>query len=340
MKALTWDRLTDIKNTVKPYRGTTNRFPVGDRRHNHKDFIAEERNGEQVYVIRYGYGWECKDDHTKEEWLVNQNTNQPNIHERTTNGVTTYESYRTIPRELGIVRSDNTFEFTHYNYGQGDNIMLSNWSRGYFCRSSRHGGMIYRANDIFHPIFKGMRVNCETMMPHKDSEYQVTGKRVSRKDAKEFLNRYTDFYQVNEVMLKTMEWKGYMETAVDVMKSLDLTTENWSLMQDERDKLIKFADENLNTCPLDAGIAFALAYDVMNTYSRVRAFVDPNASSHYVREVELDILFANMKRKLNKELYKRNPSVMKLTEYVPNQPYPPSEWGIDITVNGKEVEQL
>jgi hypothetical protein len=339
MKALTWDRLTDIKNTVKPYRGTTNRFPVGDRRHNHKDFIAEERNGEQVYVIRYGYGWECKDDHTKEEWLVNQNTNQPNIHERTTNGVTTYESYRTIPRELGIVRSDNTFEFTHYNYGQGDNIMLSNWSRGYFCRSSRHGGMIYRANDIFHPIFKGMRVNCETMMPHKDSQYQVTGKRVSRKDAKEFLSRYTDFYQVNEVMLKTMEWKGYMETAVDVMKSLDLTTENWSLMQDEKDKLIKFADENLNTCPLDAGIAFALAYDVMNTYSRVRAFSGVS-NSYYTQAVELDILFANMKRKLNKELYKRNPSVMKLTEYVPNQPYPPSEWGIDITVNGKEVEQL
>jgi hypothetical protein len=224
-------------------------------------------------------------------------------------------------------------------YGQGDNIMLSNWSRGYFCRSSRHGGMIYRANDIFHPIFKGMRVNCDTMMPHKDSEYQVTGKRVSRKDAKEFLNRYTDFYQVNEVMLKTMEWKGYMETAVDVMKSLDLTTENWGLMQDEKDKLIKFADENLNTCPLDAGIAFALAYEVMNTYSRVRAFSGAS-NSYYTQSVELDVLFANLKRKLNKELYKRNPSVMKLTEYVPNQPYPPSEWGIDITVNGKEVEQL
>jgi hypothetical protein len=177
------------------------------------------------------------------------------------------------------------------------------------------------------------------MVPHKDSQYQVTGKRVSRKDAKEFLSRYTDFYQVNEVMLKTMEWKGYMETAVDVMKSLDLTTENWGLMQDEKDKLIKFADENLNTCPLDAGIAFILAYDVMNTYSRVRAFSGVS-NSYYNQAVELDVLFANMKRKLNKELYKRNPSVMKLTEYVPNEAYPPSEWGIDIFVNGKEVEQL
>jgi hypothetical protein len=47
-----------------------------------------------------------------------------------------------------------------------------------------------------------------------------------------------------------------------------------------------------------------------------------------------------MKRKINKELYKRNPSVMKLTEYEPNKAYPPSEWGVDVFVNGVEVEQL
>mgnify|MGYP003336381426 FL=1 len=45
MKALTWARLTDITKTVKPYRGTTNRYPIGDRRHNHKDFVVEERDG-------------------------------------------------------------------------------------------------------------------------------------------------------------------------------------------------------------------------------------------------------------------------------------------------------
>jgi hypothetical protein len=335
MRALTWDRLTEISVSQKPYRGTTNRFPIGDRRHNHKDFLKEERNGEQVYVVRYGYGWECI-EHTKEEYLANQGT----IHERTDGGVTVYESYKTIPRELGIVRPDNTFEFMSMYYGQGDNMMLSNWSRGVFFRSSRHGGMVYKEHvGVFHPIFKGMRLNCDTMMPHKDSEYQVTGKRVSRKDAKEFLNRYTDFYKINEVMLKAMDWKGYMETMSDVVKPLGITTENWGLMNDEKDKLIKFADENLNTAPLDAGIAFALVYDVQNLYSRYRAF-NSDGSNYYSREVELDVVFANMKRKLNKELYKRNPSVMKLTEYVPNQEYPPSEWGVDITVNGKEVEQL
>ena len=334
MRGLSWDRLTEISTSQKPYRGTTNRFPIANRRHNHKDFVVEERNGEKVYVVRYGYSWKSY-QHTKEEWQANQGT----IHVRTDNGVTTYESYKTIPRELGIVRPDNTFEFMSMYYGQGDNIMLSNWSSGYFFRSSRHGGMVYRGNDIFHPIFKGMRVDCTTMMPHKDSQYQVVGKRVSRKDAKDFLSRYKDFYQINEVMLKAMDWKGYMETTSDVMKSLEITTDNWSLSSEDRDKLIKFADENLNTASLDAGIALVLAYDVQNIYSRHRAFVNDN-NSYYNREVELDVVFGNMKRKINKELYKRNPSVMKLTEYVPNEPYPPSEWGVDVFVNGVEVEQL
>jgi hypothetical protein len=199
--------------------------------------------------------------------------------------------------------------------------------------------MVYRGNGIFHPIFKGMRVDCSTMMPHKGSEYKVFGKRVSRKDAKEFLSRYTDFYQVNEVMYKAMEWKGYVETGLDVMSSLGIGTENWGLDSNERKKLIAFADENINTVPLDAGIAYALAYDVQNLYGRLRSQVNP--SGYYSnREIELDVMFSNLKRKLNKELYKANPSVMKLTEYVPYEAYPPSEWGVDIFVNGVEVEQL
>lgn len=334
MKALTWERLTNITKTAKPYRGTTNRYPIGDRRHNTKDFIVEERNGEQVYVIRYGFSWR-EHEHTKEEFLANPST----IHERNSNGVSKYFSYKSIPRELGIVRSDNTFEFTKRGYGQGDNMILSSWSRGYFMRSSRHGGMIYRDNDVFHPIFAGMRVNCDTMLPHESCQYKVVGKRVSRKDAKDFLKRYADFYQVNEVMLKTMEYKGYMETANDVIISLDIGTDSWGLDTNDRKKLMNYAESCINSAPLDAGVAFCLAHDVLNLYNRVRAF-NGNGYSYYNQEVELEVIFSNLKRKLNKELYKANPSVMKLTEYVPNEPYPPSEWGVDVYVDGKEVEQL
>lgn len=336
MKALTWNRLTDITISAKPYRGTTNRYPIGDRRHNHKDFVVEERNGEKVYVIRYGYTWK-EHQHTKEEFDASPST----IHQRGNGADVIYVSYTRLPNEMGIVRSDNTFEFTSKYYGQGENQILSNWSRGWFFRSSRHGGMVYRERGVgvFHPVFQGLRIECDTMMPHKDSEYTVVGKRVSRKDAKEFLTRYTDFYKVNEVMLKAMDWKNFMETSIDVLDSVGITRQNWSLDSLEKKKLVDFAEENLLQAPLDAGIAYALAHDVQNLYSRVRAF-DGNGSSYYNREVELDVVFANLKRKLNKELYRANPSVMKRTDYEPYKEYPASEWGVDVYVNGVEVEQL
>ena len=310
MKALTWERLTNITKTVKPYRGTTNRYPIGDRRHNHKDFVVEERNGEQVYVVRYGFSWK-EHHHTKEEWLANQGS----IHKREYNGDVRYFSYSKVPAEMGIVRSDNTFEFTSKYYGQGDNQILSSWSTGYFFRSSRHGGMIYsnRNTNVFHPIFQGMRLNCDTMLPHESSQYQVVGKRVSRIHAKEFLARYADFYKVNEVMLKATDYKTYMDTVMEILAENSINTDNWTLTTEERNKLIEYGESILNDAPLDAGIAFALAYEVSDMYKRARAR-NGQGYSYYDREVELETVFANLKRKLNKELYKKNPSVMKLTE--------------------------
>jgi hypothetical protein len=176
------------------------------------------------------------------------------------------------------------------------------------------------------------------MQPHKDSIYQVVGKRVNRKEGKEFLKRYEDFYKVNEVMVKAMDYKSYMETACDVVSSLEIPTDTWSLHDGERKKLIMYAESCINSAPLDAGVSFALAYDIKDVWSRVRAFTGAG-SSYYSREVELESIFINLKRKLNNALYRDNPTVMNLIEYQMGSLYPASQWGIDIYVNGKEVEQ-
>jgi len=338
MKALSWNRLTDITKTQKPYRGTTDRYPIGDRKHNTKNFYVSEINGEKVYRITYGTR-HIEHLVTKEVY----DAEPDKYHERTWEDDETkrYCFYEPIPYELGVVRSDNTFEFTAvHGYGQGNNSIISTWSRGFFYSSSRHGGMIYRDNSlgIFHPIFKGMRLEIETMQPHKDSIYQAVGKRVNRKEGKEFLKRYEDFYTINEVMLKAMDYKAYMETACDVVSSLEIPTSDWGLHHSQREKLITYAESCINSAPLDAGVAFALAYDVKDSWSRVRAFSGAG-NSYYSREVELETIFTNLKRKLNTELYRKNPTVMKLVEYKMGSLYPASQWGVDIYVNGKEVEQ-
>jgi hypothetical protein len=338
MKALSWNRLTDITKTQKPYRGTTNRYPVGNRTQNTKNFYVDEINGEKVYRITYGTR-HIEHFVTKEVY----DAEPDKYHERTWMDDETkrYCFYEPIPYELGVVRSDNTFEFTAvHGYGQGNNSVISSWSCGYFFNSSRHGGMVYRDNSrgIFHPIFKGMRMEIDTMQPHKDSIYQAVGKRVNRKEGKEFLKRYEDFYKVNEVMLKAMDYKSYMETACDVVSSLEIDMGKWQLYNDDREKLITYAESCINSAPLDAGVAFALAYDVKDVWSRARASTG-TGHSYYSREVELESVFTNLKRKLNTELYRKNPTVMKLVEYEMGSLYPASQWGIDIYVNGKEVEQ-
>jgi len=336
MKALEWDRLTNISKTQRPFRGTTNRFPIDKRTHNTKCFYIEERNGEQVYVITYGFRHN-EHYHTKEEYEANKG--KIHCREWETDECQKYVTYSPVPRELGIVRSDNTFEFTAPYYGQGDNQIMSMWSRGYFSRSSRHGGMVYgERGSLFHPIFKGMRLNCNTMMPAEGSEYKVVGKRVSRKDAKEFLSGYDDFYKVNEVMFKAMEYKNFMDTVADVAEQVNAKFDSWCLDSDVRRNLYKFFEDNKDTAPLDACCAFVLADDIQNMYRRVREHVKQQAS-YRMEDLELQNLFDNVKRRLNKELYRKNPQCMKLTEYTPYQYYAPSEWGVEVYVNGNEVEQ-
>ena len=74
-------------------------------------------------------------------------------------------------------------------------------------------------------------------------------------------------------------------------------------------------------------------------YSNARGNAHPSKGNYYSREIQLDVLFSNLKRKLNKELYSKNPTVMKPIEHEAGKYYPPSEWGVEVYVDGKEVEQ-
>ena len=54
MKGLSYARFEQITKTTLPYRGTTNRYPVGNRRHNLKNFYVREENGVKVFDVTYG----------------------------------------------------------------------------------------------------------------------------------------------------------------------------------------------------------------------------------------------------------------------------------------------
>lgn len=347
MYRLTWDRLSKIEKDTAPYRGTTNRYPIGNRSQNTKCFYVDEIDGEKVYRITYSYRL-VPTYHTKEEWeedlrkngkdaTINEWTSEQDVSKR-------YRSYKRVPYELGVVRSDNTFEFTaNKGYGQGDNIIMSGMSSGFFSRDSRRGGMVYQeysngTSTLLHPVFKGLRVYCDTMQPHPSSEYKVIGNRVDRKASKVFTDKYKEFYRVNEVMFKVLEWQNILDTAKDVFESCGIDGKSWYLPKAQEQKLIYFADKYLNTSPLESCVAYAVAYDISSFYAKVRSYIEDSNNAYYHNEQGLS-LFDAIKRRLNKNLFMTHPEVFKEVELVSCNEYPRSEWGVKILVNGKEVEQ-
>ena len=349
MKALNVERLNNIVENVKPYRGS-GRYPVGQRTHRTKVFTIDELDGEQIYRVYYGNKYDTE-YLTKEEYLKHKNLE--NYHELTwqTDESKRYVKYVVSPFELGIVRPDNTFEFTapadYHSYGQGHNQVMSSWTRGYLHKNSRQGGLVYKAghgeHDLMHPIFEGLRIDCDTWALHETSQYRVYGYRVDRKKGNEFIYKYKDFYTVCETMMCAMDIKNLMETGIEIAKENGLTLDNYYVAEKDKKRLICVADREKNNTPLDSGILFALAYDVTDFYRKLRYHHNnPATSFNYYNNngFSPESLFANLKRKLNKELYKENKSVMKEVEFESGKSYPPSEWGVRLVdLNGNELKQ-
>lgn len=342
MQYISYERLTRITQDTKPFRGTTNRFPIGSRSQNTKCFYVETENDSIVYNITYGYIYK-EFPVTREQYAENCALGKNDYHEiswRPADAPDRFVRYERTPRVILTVRPDNSVEFNASYYGQGENTVMTSWTRGWFYRSSRHGGMVYmhrgENGDTFHPIFKGLRLNCDTMQTM--TPYQISGRRVMRKTAKEFLKQYVDFYTITNAMMKSMRPEDFLDVGADLVKELGITNNSWGGLEIDSAILHKEAQARLHTAPLDAAVLYCMAHDINRTLRRVSHRIDSNQWNPY-GEYELPNLFDTMKRKLNTEIYRNNDSVMKMVEYEQGKPYPASEWGVTITVDGKEVEQ-
>jgi hypothetical protein len=368
MSERTWLDITRIKRIMandKPYRGNDKRFPLAQRNHRHKYFLVDELNGETIFRIIYGDLRRYVDLTSAEYAELKKQKKEPNIklidNSYTTSTGEKTERYHKVtltPNEVGIVREDNTFEYTGGAYHQGDNIFMSSMLCVDQRTSSPHGGLImctrsggYRLNaeevDTMIPIFKGLRIYLDTFEPHESCDYRITSHKVSRKNGKEFLKRYEDFYKISESMMKSMQYGHFLDLAYEIiMEEGDYTHkvyESYYIEKDMELKLIDLAYKNLNEKPIDSLIMFATAYDIDRFWQRLRSHASKKhlggAYRHWGGDLELDKFFLSVKRRLNKEVYKANPSVMRVVEHEQGKYYPPSTWGIQITVNGKEVEQ-
>lgn len=347
---LNYERLKKITQTEKPYRGSTNRFPIGDRRHNTKFFLVDEdSSGREIFRIIYGYMYNAEDI-TKEEYDIAKAAGDKNVSEYSWTDPSQYKRHIKMPHQLGIVHSDNTFEFVNSNnyYGQGSNILMSRWSHGYFYSSSRHGGMVYRERGnatrngngtLFHPIFAGMRVHIGTGEMHESSNYSVVGHRVSRKNSKKFLERYSKFYKVAESMMKAMDSTTYFKVSDEVIQeclgkgAADIGY--WIEEKDLKAMRIK-ADDLVMTAPLDAAILYGIGLRLYR--GDLWRCTQRTAKGESIwRTIETADIFNNLKRGLNKYLFETNPECMKTVEFPEGEQYPQSDWGYEVYVTNNKT---
>ena len=339
MQGLNYTRLNSISNSVSPYRGSVNRFPIASRRHNTKYFFVRDDDGQRVFDIVHGQNWkhitltEAEHDECAKQGVPRLNKYQ----DHSTNKWEYYR-YEVYPNILGIVRPDNTFEFTADNYGQGDRGILSTYGHGELSTNSRMGGMIWTGRLYGNgergafPIYQGMRVNCESMQPIKP--ITVVGKKVDRKVGKDLLAGYASFYATTEVMTKAMDYEVFVRTMGDVMND----HMDGDIAQDHTVYSAK-AEALIHTAPLDAAMLYMMGWDIGGMRWNLRRFLDTNFSRYSSNEDTPHTMFLNLKRRLNKEIYKAHEKVFKKVEYVNGEMYPPSEWGYTVMVDGVEVKQ-
>jgi hypothetical protein len=325
MQGFDYKRLEQITKEVKPFRGTTNRFPLGRRRHNLKNFYVREEDGVKVFDVTCGTRWESFKI-TKEEFDAARAAKKNNVHEYThTDGSVERIRYEHPIHILGTSRPDGFFEFNaegNYPYGQGEKKFLSDFSAGWFSNDSRRGGMIwtrggYAGVNRKMPIYKGLKLSTDDRMT-PEFEYVVIGKKVDRKLGKEVLAGYEHFYKVSETMCKAMDREAFLRTAKEVI-------------DENKDKYFEAAKALRDEAPLDAMILYAVAMDVGRIQHQI-------AHPQWGHTEPIEV-FENLKRNMNNRIYKEHPEVFKLVRYGMDEIYPPSVWGYEVEVNGKIVQQ-
>jgi hypothetical protein len=339
MYGLNYKRLNSISNSVTPYRGNADRFPLANRRENTKYFLVRDEEGQRVFDIVYGQRYHST-DLTEEQFYALEKQGCTNMHKYQkydNNGQLIpdqfdYRMYETRANIIGRVRPDNTFEFNQKNYHQGERQFLSQFSQGWFYNDSRRGGFVYKNGTKFHPIYKGMRMETEKMEPIVP--YEVFINHVDRKKAKALVAKYEHFYKVSEVMLKNMT----LGMAVDTLKEVvDETWKDEGGTEKYRSDQTYFeeAERLIDDAPLDAFVLYCMALNVGRLAYQMRWANTTSLNDKSAHEE----LFTALKRRLSKEIYKTHRDIFKEVKCESGKRYPSCDWGVKIVVDGKEMEQ-
>lgn len=344
MMMLSYGKLSRIAKDTKPYRrtkksrDTEDRYPLDWRKHGHKCFfIKQDANGDNEYHIAYS------DTH-----IENLITKEKHEQVLAKGGWSTRDRGNGVYTEwvrrwnvIGIVRKDNTLEFTCESMHQGTRYFLGNMfgiCSSEIVSSIKHGGVIYREYEgsysdgynytMVIPLFKGQRINLETNRSVLD--YEVHLPYVNRKRSKDMMKAYKQDFDVAEIFFKTMSSEVFSDEIKEVFDEVYPDNKpDWR--DNEASKTLHdYAMKQIKT-DLYKGL-----YAVMMYAGSYNAWSIAMGSSYYRVGYEPHQYFTSAKQKFAKML-KLDGDVFDNKVYKANETYPSNSWSSKIMIDGKEV---
>jgi hypothetical protein len=319
---LNYERLTDITKKNKPYRKSTDRFPLSYRQHGYKCFfVKQDENGDTEYHIAYQYRWD--EVEITRDWDI-----------------------------IGVVRKDNTFEFMTDRLHQGTRHFISqmfNVYRSEVVSSIKHGGAIYREYErdeeknrtlpreygSFYkdtkvvPLFQGQRIDLATNT--STLNYEVHLPYVNRKRSKDAMAKYKDDLNVAEMFFKTMTQEVFRSELREVFAEVYPDEKpNWR-NQEAADKLLMFTKAQVGVDIYKAMYAVMMYKGTLNAWS-------VGSNNSYYLNLSYDPLdyFKSAKSTFVKQLKLEN-NVHDIKVYKANEAYPSNTWEVKVFVDGKQV---
>ena len=336
---LNYKSLQHITLTQDPFRGTMN-FPMySDRRQPYSLFQLVETENDIEYHVCYGTDWRHKEI-TEEKYNLLKNVKGRRVFkkDRDYEPYPFYEGYR-VPKPLAIVRSDNTIEFTLMRYWQGDRKKISDWMPHSCCMfdSYRYGGnglVAYGNGDVSMPIFKGLRLDAETLKPHESQDIRVFRNIVDRKKSKVLMERYKTKLDVAHAMLKCLDKDTMMVSAKDLLEEHANRPDegNWNYLGS--DEAMRIGDNLLDSgAEFEASLMYAMALSI-NGFSVYAIDNYENGHTRY-NTCEPKNIVSRIKTSLSKKAYETHKPFYEVE--VPFMNTKGSEWGLRVTLNGVDV---
>lgn len=194
---ISYESLANKVKNSKPYRNSGNAYPLGYREYSARHFRALDDGSFSIWYMHREMSDKLGKGELKEGWYADK-------------------------KPLGIVRPDNSFEFTEVNgLHQGENTLLSELLGVYIHQVKSKGGavMTVTSGKEEYPIFAGLRFDIGTKKPL--TQFTVVQPTLNRKRSNEYMKQYKEFLDVYPMFIKAMDEKAAMDVIRDLYEQYD-----------------------------------------------------------------------------------------------------------------------